>query len=363
MKAHIEHKKAGNSRSSMSVVFLRWMLLIPIVLLYITSPEKPDYNFEFLETLAVTIVYNTLITLHAFKNSCSNKKIKLGFFYADAFLLSVYSFQLGGISSEIYPYFFFLIGYCGFIYNVANTVKFSLFCISVYSISCTFYSQYGAVGMNEWNLILRNFFMIFASFGILSISKEVKKFNELHKKEFKLARTDRLTGLANRHYFDQKLSEEVAYSDVTGSPLNIIIFDLDNFKKFNDSYGHVWGDKLLTLFADIIKQNIRKSDIPVRYGGEEFLILIRDLDIYIVKSVADRIRRQLEKQKIFVGEYEERKKVTVSCGIAQYPTHSKNIKEAIDFADKALYHAKDNGKNTVMLYNEINEKPKFVGME
>ena len=192
-----------------------------------------------------------------------------------------------------------------------------------------------------------------ASIGITILNNEVKKYGELHKKEFKLARTDKLTGLANRHYFDQKLGEEAQYADVSGNPLNILMFDFDNFKRFNDSYGHVWGDKLLTLFSDIIMQNIRKSDIPVRYGGEEFLILIRDFDADMAKGVGERIRRQLEKQRIYVGDEENRKRVTVSCGLSQYPKNSAKIKEVIDFADKALYHAKAIGKNMVVSYDEI----------
>ena len=98
---------------------------------------------------------------------------------------------------------------------------------------------------------------------VQELNNKIKKYGDLHKKEFKMARTDKLTGLANRHYFDQKLGEEVQYADISGSPLNILMFDLDNFKRFNDSYGHVWGDKLLTLFSDIIMQNIRKCDIII----------------------------------------------------------------------------------------------------
>jgi diguanylate cyclase (GGDEF)-like protein len=192
-----------------------------------------------------------------------------------------------------------------------------------------------------------------ASCGIAFLSNEVHKYNEMHKKEFKLARMDKLTGLANRHYFDQKLREEVEYADLNGKPLNVLIFDLDNFKRFNDTYGHVWGDKLLSLFSDIIKQNIRKSDIPVRYGGEEFLLLIRDLEIDMAKCVGERIRKSLEKQRIYSGNEDDRRKVTVSCGIAQYPKHASDIKLAIELADKALYYAKESGKNMVVSYDEM----------
>jgi diguanylate cyclase (GGDEF)-like protein len=130
------------------------------------------------------------------------------------------------------------------------------------------------------------------------------------------------------------------------------MFDIDNFKRFNDAYGHVLGDKLLVLFSSIIKQSIRNTDTPVRYGGEEFLVLIRGLDIILAKSVGERIRGQLENQKISVESGGKRSRVTVSCGIAQYPRHSSNIKKVIELADRALYKAKELGRNRVVVYDE-----------
>jgi diguanylate cyclase (GGDEF)-like protein len=141
------------------------------------------------------------------------------------------------------------------------------------------------------------------------------------------------------------------------------MFDLDNFKKFNDTYGHVWGDKLLSIFGEIIMQSIRKTDIPVRYGGEEFMILIRDLDLEVAKSIGDRIRRQLENQRLLTGEGKEKVKITVSCGIAQFPRHSDDIKKVVDYADQALYYAKEIGKNIVVSYDEIGKLREAVQID
>jgi diguanylate cyclase (GGDEF)-like protein len=234
-----------------------------------------------------------------------------------------------------------------------NAIAICIFSIFSFSFSCIVEASQGLSDIYFYKMLIKDFLLIFASVGITSINQEVLKYNELHIKEFKMARTDKLTGLANRHYFEQKLIDEVNYSNRTGKPISVLIFDLDNFKRFNDTYGHVWGDKLLTLFSDIIKQNIRSTDIPVRYGGEEFLIILRDLDLVTARSVGERIRMQLEKQKIYIGEGEERRRATVSCGVAQYPKHSDNIKTVIDFADKALYKAKDSGKNIIVSYDEI----------
>ncbi len=141
------------------------------------------------------------------------------------------------------------------------------------------------------------------------------------------------------------------------------MFDIDNFKKFNDTYGHIWGDKLLSMFGDIVMQNIRKTDIPVRYGGEEFIVLIGDLDMATVKGIGDRIRSQLEKQNFNMGNEETKCKVTVSCGVAQYPTHAKDIKEVVNYADKALYYAKEIGKNIVVSYDEIGKLRETVQID
>ena len=249
---------------------------------------------------------------------------------------------------------------CGIYGNLASSMNTGIACAILYAATCVISDKLYNEGILYSTLVIRCILFLLAAFAISRISFEVKRFDELRKKEFRLARTDKLTGLANRHYLDQKVKEEVEYVKGTSSVLNVLIFDIDNFKSFNDTYGHLSGDKLLMLFADIIRQCVRKSDVPVRYGGEEFLILIRDMDIIIAKSVGDRIRRQLEKQRIHFGQQKERQRVTVSCGVAQYPLHSVNIKEVIEKADQALYHAKEIGKNIVVTFDEIGLERKDI---
>lgn len=341
-----------NMNKKYLIIFMRWLFLASIPAYFILGPEKNVGSFTFLETLAITLIYNILVTLYIIKNN-KNRYVSYVAVFIDALVISVFTYQLGGINSEAYLLFLFLIGYCGIFNEASKTLKIGLFCIISYSFFCIYASKHGLGEFNYWRLVIKDVFIAFAAYGMALVNSEVQRYNEMHRKEFKLARTDKLTGLANRHYFEQKLNDEVLYADTTNSPLNILIFDLDNFKKFNDTYGHINGDKLLSLFADIIKQNIRKTDIPVRYGGEEFMILIRELDIENAKTVGDRIRRQLEKQRIFIGSDENKKRVTVSCGVAQYPKHSCDIREVIECADKALYHAKEIGKNIAVAYDEI----------
>ncbi len=344
-------------KSAYLVLFFRWLFLVIVILNYWLGGIKNAGTGLFFAILSIAALYNSAVTYDLIKRGKSGKtnaiKYSSAYFYMDSIIISLFCYTTGGIGSDLYILLFFIMGLCGIMGDVSKTVSVSLFCVLSYSIMSVIWGNNFSAEINYWKLIFKDMFIMFAALGISHLDGQIKKFDEMHKREFKLARTDKLTGLANRHYLEQKIQDELEYAEATGMPLNILIFDLDSFKKFNDTYGHVWGDKLLTLFSDIIKQNVRKTDIPVRFGGEEFLILIRELDLSTAKSIGDRIRRQLEKQRIYVGTSDTRKRVTVSCGVAQYPVHSTDIKKVIEYADKALYHAKDIGKNIVVTYDEI----------
>ncbi len=339
----------GNQSIVIMLVY-RWLIFLFSAVLCISGSSFATHGYAILESLAVVAVYNGAVTVYCLNNG---KRFATSLIYIDIISLMLLIFFSGGINSDLYIFFFFLLGMYSIDNDLTRTLRTAAFIAILYSVACFFSDLLNTDGVIFYKLIIRNLLLFMAALAISRINYEVKKYDEMRKKEFRLARTDRLTGLANRHYFDQKLREEVAYANSCKSVLNVLMFDLDNFKGYNDSYGHVSGDKLLKLFSDIVMQCVRKSDIPVRYGGEEFLIMIRDMDIIIAKSVGDRIRRQLEKQCIRLGQQFERQKVTVSCGIAQYPTHSQNIKVVIDMADKALYHAKEIGKNIVVCYDEV----------
>jgi diguanylate cyclase (GGDEF)-like protein len=331
----------------------RWLFVALIVVFFLTSSGRAADIFVFLGTLAAAAVYNVLVHIYTLKFTRVNYGIPAIISYMDIAVISIFLYQSGGMDSCIYILYFFIIGYSGVSNNKADVLQTGILSITGYAISSILASKVDGLAFNFWRFIAKNIVLLIGTYGISRFNYEVRRYGELHEKEFKLARTDKLTGLANRHYFEQKLREEVKYADFTHEPLNILMFDIDNFKGFNDAYGHVLGDKLLILFSNIIKKSIRNTDTPVRYGGEEILILIRGLDIILAKSVGERIRRQLENQRINVESGEERSRVTVSCGIAQYPRHSANIKKVIELADRALYYAKEQGRNKVIVYNEI----------
>ena len=157
------------------------------------------------------------------------------------------------------------------------------------------------------------------------------------------AHTDPLTSLWNYGYFQYRLDEEIAKSNTTSLPLSLMMIDIDDFKRFNDTRGHIQGDEALRRISDTLKENCRKIDILCRYGGEEFALILPANNKGASALLGERIRKSIENKRIL------RSKFTISIGIASYPEDSANKKTLIEKADQALYKAKKKGKNRVVL--------------
>jgi diguanylate cyclase len=160
--------------------------------------------------------------------------------------------------------------------------------------------------------------------------------------------TDPLTGLGNRKYFDRSLEAAVSNALATGEPLSLLMFDIDYFKSFNDSYGHLTGDQVLRLVGMSLKQSIKGQDITARYGGEEFAVVLPDTALRQALTVADHIRRAVmskELKKKSTGEILGR--VTISVGVSMLKP-SDDMDSLIERADACLYAAKRAGRNRVV---------------
>jgi diguanylate cyclase (GGDEF)-like protein len=167
---------------------------------------------------------------------------------------------------------------------------------------------------------------------------------------YHLAITDGLTQLFISRYFQQKLHEELVRSKRYGHPFSLIMTDIDHFKKFNDTYGHQQGDVVLAMTAKIFKRVSRETDIACRYGGEEFAVILPETDLESAKGVAERFRNEVETFG-FPGLKGGELKVTISVGVASFPDHAETEKTMIEKADKALYAAKEAGRNNVQVYS------------
>jgi len=160
--------------------------------------------------------------------------------------------------------------------------------------------------------------------------------------------TDPLTSLANRKYFDSALEKCIAQSVATGEPVALLLIDIDHFKAFNDTFGHLTGDQVLRLVATALKQNVKGQDIAARYGGEEFAIILPGTTLRSALTVADHARRAVmtkELMKRSTGEHLGR--VTVSIGVAVLQKNEA-AQSLIERADNCLYAAKRCGRNRVM---------------
>ena len=175
--------------------------------------------------------------------------------------------------------------------------------------------------------------------------------NAIHSQS-KTTRRDSLTSLFNREYLDQYLPDEMVRSRLIGYSLTVVMLDVDDFKHYNDTNGHPEGDVVLRKVADIIKNNTRDSDISIRYGGEEFLIIMPHTPIHLARKICERIRKTMEAEPFEHQEKQPGGNLTVSLGVASAPEHTANEQKLIKYADIALYHAKQSGKNQVVIYSE-----------
>jgi len=169
--------------------------------------------------------------------------------------------------------------------------------------------------------------------------------SQLYEKTVIRAHSDSLTNLWNHGYFQYLLQEESEKAKATRTPLSLIMLDIDNFKIYNDSFGHQAGDKTLIELAVLLKNKSRKMDLVCRYGGEEFTVILPQTDKNEAFLLAERIRQDIEKHRFIHEEILPSKKFTVSLGLASSPEDGSSPSELIAASDKALYQAKQKGKN------------------
>ncbi len=169
--------------------------------------------------------------------------------------------------------------------------------------------------------------------------------SHLYQKVQGMAITDALTQVYCRRYFLERFSEELKRSRKNKLHLCFLMIDLDNFKQFNDRYGHLVGDAILRQVSKTICDMVRQIDFIGRYGGEELAIVLAETDREQASFAAERIRQAIESSVI--KAYDEELKVTVSIGISAFPDNTEHMRDLIEMADQALYLAKETGKNKV----------------
>ena len=182
----------------------------------------------------------------------------------------------------------------------------------------------------------------------LRVKNQVKMLDQLRTIE-RLSMHDQLTGLPNRRNFESRMNQEWSRAQREQTPLSLLMIDIDNFKIYNDSYGHQQGDTALMTAAKAFKQALKRpGDFAVRWGGEEFIILLPNTDSNGAMEVAEQVRKSVE-EVVIPGK--RMSKVTVSVGVHTWiPGQESTIDELITNADTALYEAKNQGRNRVCKY-------------
>jgi len=171
-----------------------------------------------------------------------------------------------------------------------------------------------------------------------------------YKKMYKSAIHDGLTDLLNHKAYKERLNEELSRAKRFKQSLVLLILDLDKFKRINDTYGHLYGDYVLTEVSAILKDSVRNIDICARYGGEEFAIVLVNTDVENARPVAERIIEKVSEFHFNKDGIEEN--MTISAGMSEYPNHSIEMKKLIAHADLAMYEVKKNGGNAVIAHGD-----------
>lgn len=177
--------------------------------------------------------------------------------------------------------------------------------------------------------------------GLIGLIIEKYKLN-------KIAAYDKLTSTLTRKYLEEEIEKNLDMAAENKGIFSMIMFDLDYFKNINDKYGHQTGDEVLKQVCSIVKNNIRSTDICGRYGGEEFIILLKNISIEDAKEVAEKLRQKIEQAHI-LGDKDN---ITVSMGIVAYPEHGQWKQQLIEKVDQALYVAKERGRNQCRIWQE-----------
>lgn len=212
--------------------------------------------------------------------------------------------------------------------------------------------EFGEVTMNDGRIVTQNCYRVLDpkgnTNGRMWVYEDVTQQRALAEHMVNLAERDALTGLYNRHRFQQELERMVSEADRRQQSMALVFFDLDEFKHVNDSFGHAVGDELLKAIAREIGKQVRRHEVLSRLGGDEFAVLLPECGEFEVSKLADRIVSSISQIQFMAGSHLMRP--STSVGVALYPQHAENAEDLVAHADSAMYQAKAAGKGTWRLY-------------
>jgi diguanylate cyclase (GGDEF)-like protein len=187
---------------------------------------------------------------------------------------------------------------------------------------------------------------------VLRLQTNARALEDLNNRLREVAIRDGLTDLYNHRHFRETLDAEVGRCDREGRPCSIILIDVDHFKRFNDTHGHLSGDEALKMLAGILRTHISESSVAARYGGEEFILMVPEVTRVEALRLAETLRNTVEQTRFLGREDAPAVRLTISLGVASYPEDGENSETLINHADQALYRAKRDGRNQICCWSE-----------
>ena len=230
------------------------------------------------------------------------------------------------------------------VFASASTIFSTLSTLMLF-LGYTFVTYYVMYFNNIWLPLILPLFVSALVFALAYIVKYIIKSRDFEH-QYKLATVDGLTELYNHRYFQETLKMQLETAKRYGNNVSLIIVDIDFFKKFNDTFGHQAGDAVLRQVAQVLKKNVRTSDVVCRYGGEEMSIILPNTSYKEARINAERICKAVAEKPFKLNATDE-SNVTISLGVATFPEHGDEPKALIETADRGLYRAKENGRNQV----------------
>lgn len=334
-KEHFIHLQRFERR----IAYFRWFLIIVVwPIIYFLSDYQEHALFLQAICLLATL-YNGIITYATFSKNLRFTTLLESTMYFDVLIINCVVASRGGLNSDVFFFYFIAITYHGAKLGVKGTIHTLIFSMVSYTIISVFFT---ADTFSLGRFLIRVITMPVMTVSIYEMNRQVMKSANREREALELACRDPLTCLPNRMLLKSQFEQMIAGYKLTQNHFAIILFDIDNFKKINDSRGHSFGDNVLKTLADVIQDHMTASDFACRFGGEEFLILLKDGDPESAYMTADRIRRDFASRGI--GDLH----ASVSGGLHIYDG-AYSIIDNINFADEAMYSAKAAGKNLISL--------------
>ncbi len=348
---------------------IRWTYSLFIFLFFSTynilSPVPQIGFYELFLIVSLSIIGN-FIFLFALKRNIHGavREMQYNMFLSiaglqldlDFIVLALLVFFSGGFDSPVIVLFIFYIMVSTFLIFHKKAFRNTILAIILITIIFFRNSGFDVSSHDLARMVAFNIILAFTYFLTLYLTSHLKGneiiMRELLEKTQRLSVTDGLTGLYNQTYFFGQLDLFLKTSQKDKRPFSVIIFDVDHFKNYNDNNGHIKGSEALAQIGVITKRVFRQNDIQAKYGGDEFVIILPNTDKVGAFLAADRLRDTVENETFPGEERQPMGRITLSVGVSSFPDHGETSDEILEKADKAMYYAKEQGRNRTQIYSD-----------